>query len=364
MHSVSQFTPHYEDLADDLMHGSRLKKDGVTLPQFSHRDRDPQYFHGMQFGLMSTKGGGAAIGFESATFVDPKAQLFALQGYMQGPAAGVADKIFTPLVPLLKDHHVTGLSYAHGNRGTPNTLTRQGRYTVNDIQRDVSADLRAVNERRVRRVGNRLPTVLMGHSQGGQHVAHILANPEQYGLTPDQIRGVILMNSMLLPDSQPMVMTPGFAWNIARKSLGHVAWSIVSGRGLLFRGQKAFDTFVGEGDPNGENERRVTENTFPDSGLFFAQTVTTGTSPSLKDANLRGLPVSVIVSQDDQLMSQQLQHKTADYLDSLGANVQVRDVPGKHFSPIVTFTGEPQERVDAIMAANRQAYEHAFRNIE
>lgn len=363
MNDISKFTAHYEDLADDFMHGLPLKKDGVALPQFADREKGPQYFHGMQFGLMPTKGGGTAIGFESSAFVNPKAQLFALQGYMQGPAAGVTDKVFTPLVPLLKEHQVTGLSYAHGNRGTPNTLTRQGRYNVDDIQRDVGADLRAINGRRTRR-GNRFPTVLMGHSQGGQHVAHILANPEQYGLTPDQIRGVILMNSMLLPHSQPMVMTPGFAWNIARKSLHHVAWSIVSGRGLLFRGQKAFDTFVGEGDPNGENERRVTENTFPDSGLFFAQTVTTGTSPSLKDANLRGLPVSMIVSEDDQLMSQALQHRSADYLSSLGADVQVHDVPGKHFSPIVTFTGEPQERVDAVMAANRRAYEHAFQNIE
>ncbi|MFA7277645.1 MAG: alpha/beta fold hydrolase [Candidatus Gracilibacteria bacterium] len=366
-------TPYsrFEDLAEDLYDlDDPIEKDGMSLPRLRYDEKEPidspvLVHDNIEFGFVPTARGGAAIGFSSYRTIMPSAQLISLQGYMQGPAVGITDKAIKPLLPFLHEQDVVGLSYAHGNRGTSNVLTRQGRYTVGDIQEDVAADLRQFNTQVTPDRSKNLPVVLMGHSQGGQHVAHILANPEKYGLTRDRIRGVVLMNSMLLPHSQPMIMTPGFAWDIARKSLGQVAWSMVrpSGRGLLFRGQQAFDAFVGEGSPEGVNERRVTDFSFPDSGLFFTQTITTGTSPSLKDANLKGLPVAVISSNDDQLMSQELQHKTAEYLESLGADVHVHDIPGKHFSPIVTVTEEPQDRAEHIMRENGRAYQHAFRNI-
>lgn len=363
----------FEDLADDFHdHDHPVKADGSELPRFFH-DRaldsmagfhtPPRYHRRMSFWLEKTADGGAAFDFRPlATGYAPQSRILFFQGYMQGPLAGIADKVLDPLMPFMNDHRTRGLSYAHGNRGTSRVLTRQGRSSVQDIQDDIATDLQGINARCKRDHGD-LPTILMGHSQGGQHVAHILKDPKRYGFTEDQIRGVILMNPMLLPHSQTMLATPGFLTDIALRSLGSVAASLCTGKGILFRGKKAFDAFLGEGDPDGKAERRITECTFPDSGAFFVQSLTTGTSPSLKDARIQGLPISMVVSQDDQLMGQTLQHKTADYLASLGAKVHLENVPGKHFAPIVTHTGEGRDRVDATMAANRRAYAHVFQSL-
>lgn len=371
----------FEEVVHGLYdHGHPVVRDDMELPRFlanTERSYDPlrKNHDGIGFSIRNMREGGPVVTFASTgTAMPPQSLLLQFNGYMQAQTASMTDKVLIPLRPLLGQFGTMGVGYAHGGRGTESVLTRQGRYTVSDIQTDVEYDLSGLNEW-MHGMASRssvslpglpvpsLPTVLMGHSQGGQQIAHVLAHPQRYGFTPDQIRGVILMNSMLLPHSQMMLRTPGFMREIALKSLGSVTRSIITGKGLLFRGQKAFDTFLGEGDPNGVNERRVTENTFPDSGMFFAQTVTTGTSPSLKHANLKGLPISMVISEGDQLMAQELQHNTADYLQSLGADVYVRNIPGKHFSPIVTVSGESRERIEMIMRENATAFAHAFQRV-
>lgn len=354
----------FEEVVDDFYdHDHPVVRDGMELPRLYTNFFNPseplrRTYGGMNFSIRNVRGDGPMATF-APTDADilPRSLLLQMNGYMQGPNTSMTDKTLMPLRPLLDEFGTMGIGYAHGRRGTDRVLTQQGRYTVGRIQGDVQRDISRVNE------WMQVPTVLMGHSMGGQHVAHILACPERYGFTRDQICGVILMNSMLLPHSQSMIRTPGFVREIALKSLGSVTKSIVTGKGVLFRGQKAFDTFLSEGDPNGVNERRVTENTFPDSGMFFAQTLTTGTSPSLKHANLKDLPIAMVISEGDQLMAQELQHGTADYLESLGADVYVRNIPGRHFSPIVTVSGESRERVDMIMHANAAAFTHAFQRV-
>ncbi len=359
---VSKDNTPYEDVVDQLQDsGHPVEKGGFQLPRLrmksiSHRGMDLRALR------VATGSAVATFGPDYISY-PPLHLLLGANGYMQPPTGFLTDKFLIPAQEFMKKYLVHGAGYAHGRRGTAEVMTRQGRYSVGHIQDDVAEDTKAIIEWLQIRAVRPVPTVLMGHSQGGQHVAHQLADPEKYGLKRDQIRGVVLINSMLLPHSQQMLLTPGFFKEIALSSLGRVAGSMITGKGLLFRGQKAFDAFVGEGDPNGKNERRITEGTYPDSGMFFTQTVTTGTSPSLKDARLKGLPVSIIVSEDDQLMGKNLQYKTADYLDSFGADVRIMDVPGKHLSPLMTHTGESPERVELIMDQHRQALAHAFQNL-
>ncbi len=354
----------FEDVSDGLYEARPLPVGNGDFSVRKFHPDTPSYTHdGFRLSARFLPTTGSAVGTflpaRCSPTLTPQTLLLGANGYMQPPTGLLMDKFLKPAITPMNSLLMRGVSYAHGKRGTSDVLTRQGRYTVDDIQDDIAADIQSIMQWMNGHRETPIPTVLLGHSQGAQHVAYQLENPGRYGLTRDQIRGVVLMNPMLFPHSQAMLMTPGFLTDIALRSLGRVAGSMITGKGLLFRGQKAFDAFVGAGDPNGKNERRVTEGTYPDSGMFFAQTLTSGTSPSLANAPLRELPISMIISKDDQLMSRDLQHKTADHLSSLGANVRVFDVPGKHFSPLVTVTGESQEDVKAIMDANLQALQHA-----
>ncbi len=363
-------TTPLEDIAHDLYdHANPVTKDGFSLPRFHSNPNNPQkpvsrYLEGNQFSTRQTPTQVPYVTFAPDSVGDrPQSLLLQLNGYMQPSTGNITDKALLQNLPVMRALGMLGIGYAQGNRGGKNVLTRNGRYTVGHIQNDVGSDISDILDVTQTAAGRELPVFLWGHSQGGQHALHILKFPEHYGLKREQIRGVILMNAMLAPHSQMMLKTPGFITDIALPSLGNVAKSLITGRGLRFEGQKAFDTFVGEGNVNGLHEKRIIDGLFPDSAAFFAQTVTTGTSPSLKDTDLRDLPISVVISENDQLMAQDLQHDSAEYLRSLGANVAIKNIPGKHFSPLTTFTGESSERVEDIMEANRRAFEHAIQRL-
>lgn len=292
-----------------------------------------------------------------------------MNGYMMKPTALIGDKIMEPLSEQLIEHRLHASSFAHAQRGSVDFQDQVGRRGVGAIQEELARDVRIQMEATLKGghdlqpTGARKPVVLVGHSQGGQDVAYMLKNPEAYGLTRDQIRGAVLINPMLIPNSQAMLNTPGFMTEIALRSLSRVSWSMLSGQGFLLRGDDAFRTFIGEGSIDGKYERRLVDTTYPAEGLFFTQTVTTGTSPHLTRDDVEGLPISMVISQEDQLMASKLQHKSAEYLSSLGASVHVEDVPGKHFSPIMTLTGESEERIDGITEANRRAFQHAMQRM-
>lgn len=300
---------------------------------------------------------------------EPRGHVLLMNGYMMSPTSLISDKTMEPLSEQLVQHELHASSFAHAQRGGVDFQDQVGRRGIGGIQAELANDVRTQmgsilgGNHDLRPTGARKPVVLVGHSQGGQDVAYMLKNPEAYGLTRDQIRGAILINPMLLPSSPSMLRTPGFMTQIALRSLARVSWSIVSGQGFLLRGDDAFRTFVGEGSIDGKYERRLVDTTYPAEGLFFTQTVTTGTSPHLTRDDVEGLPISMIISQEDQLMASRLQHESAEHLSSLGANVHVEDVPGKHFSPIMTLAGESEERVDGITEANRRAFQHAMQRM-
>ncbi len=326
--------------------------------------------NGMMFSVCEIDGVGRIVLFAPKNLRDFRGILIQCNGYMQAATSMLTDKILEPLKPIMETHGLVGVAYVHGGRGGAKPIINQGRWGIGRLQREVVQHMKQLLPLLQKNFAQESgqsntppPIVLMGHSQGAQTVAHMLRDPIAYGIAPGQIRGATLINSVALPYSQAMLRTPGLITNIVRKNLKDVVGSLWSGEGLLFRGEQAFDTFLAEGDPRGLSERRLTSNTYPAEAMYFVQTLTTGTSPRLDPALVRGMPISLVTSHDDQLMGAYAQKMTYDHIAKSDADVIWEVIPGRHFSPIVTIVDEPVDRVLEIMMANTAAFEHAFQGL-
>jgi|GEM_PF-5812757 len=348
------------DSAPTRIHGApypQLQKNATV----SHRD--------MNFAVKDIEGAGRVVLFSPRHLIDLNGFLLQQSGYMQLPTSMLTDKILESLLPTMESRGVVGVAYAHGGRGSPNLVTHQGRWGVKTLQAHIASQvtsiLRVLRQGFSRHTGNisEPPVVLMGHSQGGQIVAHELSDPRRYGFSEGQIRGATLINSVALPHSQAMLRTPGFAMNIARRALPDVARSLWSGNGILLRDDDAFRAFIGEGDSQSPLSRRITTNTLPAETAWFVQTLTSGTSPKLNPDVVRDMPLSLVTSTDDQLMGEYAQKMTYDHVVASGANTLWKQVPGRHFSPIMLTGDESIDRVFEIIRGNTAAFAHSFQNM-
>lgn len=359
----------FAEAVEGLYGDSTRAADGTPFRQLADRlsPDGPDLLHdGMAFSVREVEGVGRVVIFAPARLREFRGILIQYSGYMQGPTSMLTDKILVPLKPIMEARGLIGVAYVHGGRGGIEPVIDQGRWGIGRLQKEVAQHMKQLlpllQENFTQESGQSgpPPIAMMGHSQGAQTVAHILADPVAYGFGPEQICGATLINSVALPHSQAMLRTPGLVTDIVRKNLGDVVRSVWSGEGLLFRGQQAFDTFLAEGDPRGISERRLISGTYPAEAMYFVQTLTNGTSPSLDPARVRGMPISLVTSHDDQLMGEYAQKTTHDHVLRSGSDLMRKVVPGRHFSPIVTFADEPVERVLEIMRANSIAFDHAF----
>lgn len=343
------------------------RSDGVPYPQL--KEGANLHHHGMAFSVGHIKGMGRVVFFSPENRKTLNGFLIQQSGYMQLPTSMLTDKILEPLLPIMEARGIVGVAYAHGGRGSPDLITNQGRWGVSTLQshiaKQVTCLLSVLHHEYVDNNNHMTepPITLMGHSQGGQIVAHELSNPSKYGFSEGQIRGATLINSVALPHSQAMLRTPGFVTDIARRTLLDVTRSLFSGEGFLLRDEDAFRAFIGEGDSKSSSAHRMTSNTLPAETAWFVQTLTSGTSPKLNPALVRGMPISLVTSVDDQLMGAYAQKMTHNHVVSSGADVLWREVPGRHFSPIMLSGDESIERVLEIIRRNSVAFEHAFQNM-
>lgn len=334
-------------------------KDGATIRH-----------QGMDLSVGQIDGVGRVVFFSPENRRELNGFLIQHSGYMQLPTSLLTDKILDPLLPIMASRGLVGVAYAHGGRGSSDPIVNQGRWGVEALQNHVSQQISRLlvvlqNKYTIANHGDTsaAPIALMGHSQGAQTVAHELSNPVRYGFAEGQIRGAALINSVALPHSQAMLRTPGFVMNIARRTLLDVTRSLFSGDGLLLRNEDAFRAFIGEGDPGSSAVHRMTSNTLPAETAWFVQTLTSGTSPKLNPALVHGIPISLVTSDDDQLMGAYAQKMTHKHVVDSSADVQWVEVPGRHFSPIMLSGDESIDRVLEIIRGNSAAFGHAFQNM-
>ncbi len=342
--------------------------DGVPYPQL--KKGATMNHHGMAFSVGQIDGVGRVVFFAPEHRENLRGFLVQHSGYMQLPTSMLTDKILHPLLPIMESRGIVGVAYAHGGRGSPDLVTQQGRWGIATLQNHVAQQitrLLSVLQNEYALANNEdtsaPPVALMGHSQGAQTVAHELNNPVRYGFAVGQIRGAALINSVPLPHSQAMLRTDGFIINIARRTLPDVARSLWNREGFLLRDSDAFRAFVAEGDPKSASVRRMTSSTYPAETAWFVQTLTSGTSPKLNPALVRGMPISLITSADDQLMGKYAQKMTHNHVVRSGADVLSQEVPGRHFSPIMLSGDESIDRVLEIIRGNSVAFGHAFQNM-
>lgn len=358
------------------LYGSPIRAmDGTPFRSLVERpsSKGPDIVHnGIAFSVRDVEGLGRVVVFAPQHLAEIRGILIQCSGYMQGVTSMLTDKILEPLKSIMEAKGLVGVAYVHGGRGGANPRIDQGRWGIGRLQKEVAQHMKIllpllqanVADENSQQDGGQPPAVaLMGHSQGAQTVGHMLRDPAAYGFEPGQIRGAALINSVAIPYSQAMLRTPRLVTDIVRRNIKDVGGSLWSGEGLLFRGEQAFDTFLAEGDPRGTSERRLIAGTYPAEAMYFVQTLTSGTSPSLDPARVAGMPISLITSRDDQLMGEYAQRMTRDHLRRSGADVFWKIVPGRHFSPIVTFADEPIERVIEIMQSNAIAFDHAFQGL-
>lgn len=357
----------YAEAVTRLYDSTPTRVDGVPYPQL--KEGATLSHHDMNFSVGDIEGAGRVVFFSPKNRKALNGFLLQQSGYMQLPTSMLTVKILEALLPTMESRGIVGVAYAHGGRGSPDLITRQGRWGVKTLQthiaKQVASILRVLQYEFVRHTGgmSEPPVALMGHSQGGQIVAHELSDPRRYGFSDGQIRGATLINSVALPHSQAMLRTPGFAMNIARRTLPAVVQSLWSGDGLLLRDSDAFRAFIGEGDPQSSSPHRMATSTLPAETAWFVQTLTSGTSPKLNPDIVRGMPISLVTSVDDQLMGAYAQNMTHNHVVASGANTLWQEVPGKHYSPIMLTGDESIDRVLEIIRGNTAAFAHSFQNI-
>ncbi|MCX6734140.1 MAG: alpha/beta fold hydrolase [Candidatus Peregrinibacteria bacterium] len=357
----------YAEAVSKLYDSTPTRVDGVPYPQLKE---GAQMIHNdMSFSVGDIAGAGRVVFFSPKNRKALNGFLLQQSGYMQLPTSMLTDKILEALLPIMESRGIVGVAYAHGGRGSPDLITHQGRWGVKTLQahiaKQVASILRVLHHEFAHHNENMSepPVVLMGHSQGGQIVAHELSEPQKYGFSDGQIRGAALINSVALPHSQAMLRTPGFVMDIARRTLPDVIQSFWSGDGLLLRDNDAFRAFLGEGDPQSSSSHRMTTSTLPAETAWFVQTLTSGTSPKLNPAVVRGMPISLVTSVDDQLMGAYAQKMTHNHVVKSGANTLWQEVPGRHFSPIMLTGDESIDRVLEIIRGNTAAFTHSFQNM-
>lgn len=342
--------------------------DGTPYPQL--KKGATLHHHDMAFSVGDIKGTGRVVFFSPENRKALNGFLIQQGGYMQLPTSMLTDKVLDPLLPIMEARGMVGVAYAHGGRGSPDLIVNQGRWGIKTLQDHVAQQISHLlpvlqSEYTAENNGDTstVPIVLMGHSQSAQTVAHELSDPARYGFKEGQIRGAALINSVALPYSQAMLLTPGLVTNIVRRSLLDVVRSLASGEGLLLRGEDAHRAFIGEGGPHSTAAQRITMNTYPAEAAWFVQTLTSGTSPRLTPEKVHGLPIALLTSSHDQLMGEYAQNMTHRHVERSGANVLWKVVPGRHFSPIMLSGDESIERVLEIIRGNSVAFEHAFQNM-
>lgn len=353
----------FADAVDELYSKEPLARDGkaypVLIPNAEVR------YDGMIFTVKMLPSGGATIQFRPEGVEAPESVLVQINGYGQGPSTMLTTKILWPLVEKMRERKMIGVAYGAANRGSDSLITNQAWWGVRTMQNHFAQQMREIMAMvQENSNGAVLPTALEAHSEGGQKSAYMLQNPEKYGLMPDQIKGVHLINPMGLEYSQHMLSTPGFLTRLVPRAVPHVLKSILTRKGLVLPEDLAFDFFIGEGNQHGKNEQRILKRIYPAPTDFFLDSVTVGTSPRLKEKHVRGLPISHTFSSEDQLMGEPTARRTSDYLRSLKAHVADFGWNGKHFSPIVMLDGETKEEIEYVLQRQATfALEHAFRDI-
>lgn len=367
-HQAPVVRDSFSDAVLKLYDSQPIRVNGFPYPQLkrgatvSHR--------GMLFSVGDIPGVGRVVFFAPEKRQGLNGFLIQHSGYMQLPTSMLTEKVLEPLLPIMEARGLVGVAYAHGGRGSSNLMVNQGRWGIKTLQNHVAQQINLLlkvlqNEYVVANgdTSSAVPIGLIGHSQGAQTIAHELSNPARYGFQEGQIRGATLINSVALPHSQAMLRTSEFVTNIARRVLLDVGRSLLSGDGLLLRGEDAHRAFIGEGNPHSNAAQRITMNTYPAETAWFVQTLTNGTSPKLDPAKVRGMPISLLTSEDDQLVGESAQKMTHRHVVGSTADVLWKVVPGRHFSPIFTPGDEPVDRMLDIVRRNALAFDHAFQNM-
>lgn len=357
----------YAEAVAKLYDSTPMRVDGVPYPQL--RDKAVVSHKDMNFSVGDIEGVGRVVFFAPKNHKNLNGFLIQQSGYMQMPTSMLTDKILEALIPIMEARGIVGVAYAHGGRGSPDLVTHQGRWGVKTLQAHIAKQVTILlgalhHEFADHNESMTVPPIaLMGQSQGGQTIAHELSDPGAYGFAEGQIRGATLINSVALPHSQAMLRTPGFLTNIAWRALSDVTRSLFSREGFLLRNEDAFRAFIGEGDPKSSSAHRMTTNTLPAETAWFVQTLTSGTSPKLNPELIRGMPISLVTSVNDQLMGAYAQKMTHNHVVRSEADVLWKEVPGRHFSPIMLSGDESIVRVLEIIRGNSAAFEHALQNM-
>ena len=102
----------------------------------------------------------------------------------------------------------------------------------------------------------------------------------------------------------------------------------------------------------------VTRRLFPDSGRYFLQTITTGSSLPAIGA-VRDKRIGLMSSAEDRIVSDVAMCHTYDGLVQGGANVRCESVRGDHFSAFYKSPdgGDPDE----LIQKHKKLFEHVLR---
>ena len=267
-------------------------------------------------------------------FKKPQTVILGVNGYMMPQTAMMTTEVLGGHCRgVMRVNDVAYLGYAHAQRGKETVLEHNGDHTLSTILDQVS-----------REVGEALShypdadLILDGHSQGGQIVAHILKDPERFGLTRDRIRGAILRHSIPIPDSTRTWLSPNTT-PTAIRNIRKVVGAAITKKGFLCRGKEANRLFFdNQADLQDPRVQRLLEGTHPAEAAWFLQTLLhpKGTSPSFKKGELQGRNIVVIAGSQDHLFPERLQKGTARYLENIaGARVSYSSTHGGHFSSIL-----------------------------
>ncbi len=266
----------------------------------------------------------------------PSAVVLQVNGYMQTPTAMMTEEVLgEKCVEVAQGEGVEYWGYAHGGRGKETYNERIGNHSVGDILKQVETELKLVFESQL----GESKVILDGHSQGGQIVAHILKDPERFGLTREQISGAILRNSIPIPDSTSSWLTRNMVPS-ALKNLKKILSASIKGQGVEFNAKQAMDFFFKKGaEKTDPRVAGIVRNLYRGEGLFFLQSLLSlkGTSPFFDEKELKGTKIAVIGCSQDPLFPPHLQKSTANYLKGqAGADVRYFEVEGGgHYGSIL-----------------------------
>jgi len=278
-------------------------------------------------------------------------------GYTTPPTSLLTDAFAKPLLEHLAEIESIAVFWAPYGRGTENAINNQGRWSAEKIRRHIAEQLKEIFEH----FGPDGKKWLGGHSMGGQMNLNIFGNPWQYDFNHKSFDGALAYCPVSLPYSQ-MIMLRKDGLNVpifndlVPKGLVPVLKALLTGKGVELGEEKGEKFFFSEPLVGMEE---VTRRLFPDSGLYFLQTINPFRGSSLPDIKyMLGKRIGLMDSTDDRIVTDVAMEHTNDSLLWKGANVRRESVRGDHFS---AFYKSPDSDPREIIQKHKKLFDHVLR---